>query len=50
MGMLDTAVLAKIEKRRNWTIEKCLELISTNADIAPHPEVQRLVKETKTPG
>ncbi|SAM01629.1 hypothetical protein [Absidia glauca] len=42
MGMVDTAVLAKIEKRRNWTIEKCLELISTNADIAPHPEVQRL--------
>ncbi|CAO3594643.1 unnamed protein product [Absidia cylindrospora] len=42
MVTFDTAMLNKIERRRNWTIEKCTELLFTTDDTAPLPEVQRL--------
>ncbi|ORZ25973.1 hypothetical protein BCR42DRAFT_401343 [Absidia repens] len=42
MVAFDTAMLNKIERRRNWTIEKCTELLFTTDDTAPLPEVQRL--------
>ncbi|KAI8097408.1 uncharacterized protein BX664DRAFT_326308 [Halteromyces radiatus] len=38
----DKTVLLKIEKRRDWLIEKSLELISSDSDSEPLPEVQRL--------
>ncbi|CAO3637260.1 unnamed protein product [Cunninghamella echinulata] len=37
----DKNIVAKVEKRRDWIIEKCMELI-TDPDMAPLPEVRRL--------
>ncbi|ORX46099.1 STAG-domain-containing protein [Hesseltinella vesiculosa] len=37
-----TAAQVLLERRRDWTLEKCEELISSSSDVTPLPQVRRL--------